>query len=152
MNQNFKKMKDRTKLSRRDSWNAWPHFEDFFRNPWTYADWGLSRPVEPSYHISETEDAYELDIVMPGVNKEDIVLKAQDNTLSVSYEVEKTEENEDAEGSSKQYLRSSYQKSFHLSENMDSEKIEARHGNGILEIRIPKRKPSTPTIKEIPVR
>ena len=115
----------------------------------------------PAVNIKETENAYELELAMPGMSREDFSLRLDDNgCLMVS--VEKKAESEErlpehqsqekeaskasgTEGKMKEvrYLRrefayTKFHKNFIVPENVDKSKISAKVDNGILTAEMPK--------------
>lgn len=96
----------------------------------------------PSIDISETEKQYVIDVEVPGMNKKDINLNVENNTLTISGE-RKFEKEED----NKQYHRveshyGSFTRSFSLPENADYDSIDASYKNGILTITVDKSEKS----------
>jgi HSP20 family protein len=93
----------------------------------------------PTVNIIEEKDQFRLEIAAPGLEKEDFKLDLHNDVLTIS--AEKKQENEEK---NKKYLRRefsycSFKRSFSLPEYVDSDKIEAKHKNGILTITIPKK-------------
>jgi HSP20 family protein len=93
----------------------------------------------PSANIKESEEAFEIELALPGFKKEDFKIEVQDKSLTVSSE-SKTEN----EGSTENYIRkefsfNSFSRSFRLPRTVDSEQIAAEFENGILTLTLPKR-------------
>lgn len=102
-------------------WQASPHRrEDFF---------------SPAVEIDENDSGFLLSFDIPGIRQEDIHLEAQDRVLKVWGERKKELKNE--KYSEKFYGR--FERSFSLPEGADSEQIEARFNNGVLNVYIPKK-------------
>ncbi len=115
----------------------------------------------PAINIKETEKAYELELAMPGMSREDFSLRLDDSgCLMVSVE-KKTEAEErrpevqmqekeeakaaeeGAEKSQVRYLRrefayTKFQKNFIVPENVDKSRISAKVDSGILTVELPK--------------
>lgn len=97
-------------------------------------------------NIIESNDDYKLQLVIPGVAKEDVKIEVEHLSLTISYEApEVKNENE-------KYLRHdftipSFKRSFNLSESIDTEAIKAQFINGILHIALPKKTPVAPEKK-----
>ena len=92
----------------------------------------------PSIDISENEKQYMIDVEIPGVDKKDIKLNVENNTLTISGE-RKFEKKEDG----KQYHRveshyGTFSRSFTLPDNVNTESINATYNNGILSITVDK--------------
>lgn len=92
----------------------------------------------PSIDISETDKQYIIDVEVPGIDKNDIDLNIENNTLTISGE-RKFEKKEDG----KQYHRvethyGTFSRSFTLPDNVDVDTINATYNNGILNITVDK--------------
>ncbi|MDZ7720459.1 MAG: Hsp20/alpha crystallin family protein [Balneolaceae bacterium] len=97
----------------------------------------------PSIDISETDNQYMIDVEVPGMNKDDIELNIENNTLTISGE-RKFKKKED----NKQYHRveshyGSFSRSFTLPENVEVDSISASYNNGILNITVDKSEQQT---------
>ena len=96
----------------------------------------------PSIDISETDKQYIIDVEVPGMDKKDIDLNVDNNTLTISGE-RKFEKEEDG----KQFHRveshyGSFSRSFTLPDNANVETINATYNNGILNITVDKSEKS----------
>jgi HSP20 family protein len=103
----------------------------------------------PAVDIYEDKSNIYLDVEVPGMKKEDVKVKVEDKTLTVSGE-RKREREEKKEG----YYRmersyGSFYRSFYLPDNVDPTKIKAKYESGVLKLSIPKKEEAKP--KEIPV-
>jgi len=134
-------------------------FEDFRREMesmlslWTHlmADWrfpvlaDIDREIRlPLCDMVDKEDKYELQLEIPGIDKDKIDVKATKNSVAISGEQsEKTEEKR------KNYLYNErLYRSFHrkipIPEEIVPSKIDAKINNGILQIQLPKKIPTKP--------
>lgn len=93
---------------------------------------------QPRVDIVENDNAFELHVAVPGMNKEDFSLEVKDNFLTVSGERKFSSEKKDANWHSIETQFGSFSRSFSLPENVDAAKISAKYNNGILEVVIPK--------------
>ena len=92
----------------------------------------------PKVDVIENENSYEVQLAVPGVNKEDFKIEVNDNYLTVSGERKFTSEKKDKNYHSVETQYGSFSRSFTLPENVDGTKINAKYNNGILELTIPK--------------
>jgi HSP20 family protein len=92
----------------------------------------------PAVNSRETEDAYILEIDLPGVKKEDIEIDVKDNVLSISGERKIKEELKEDNYYKIESRYGKFVRSFTLPKNANIEKISAKSENGVLEIVIPK--------------
>lgn len=92
----------------------------------------------PSVDISETDTQFEVSVVLPGLNKEDITINLEKGTLTISGE---RKLNKEEEGKNYHRVETPYGKfsrSFYLPETIDEETISATYDSGILNITINK--------------
>jgi len=108
----------------------------------------------PTVNTREDENAYVVEVDLPGVKKEDIKVNIdqEKRTLTVSGERKfknevKKEDYYKIESSYGKFLRT-----FSLPENVDAENIDAKTEDGVLHITLPKVKKEEKEVKEIPVK
>ncbi|GAA4407559.1 heat-shock protein 20 [Advenella faeciporci] len=96
--------------------------------------------------ISEKEDAYLVKAELPGVKKEDIKVKIEGDTLSISAEVKQESEQKEGERvlHSERYY-GSISRSFRLGSEIDQSASTAKYEDGILNLELKKlsSKPSS---------
>lgn len=92
----------------------------------------------PKVDVIENETAYELQVAVPGLNKEDFNIELKENILTISGERKFTNEKKEKNYHSIETQFGSFRRSFTLPENTDGSKINAKYNNGILELTIPK--------------
>ncbi len=92
----------------------------------------------PKVDVVETENAYEVHVAVPGMNKEDFKVEINDNFLTVSGERKFTNEKKEKNFHSIETQYGTFSRSFTLPDNADGAKINAKYNNGILELTIPK--------------
>ena len=92
----------------------------------------------PKVDIIENETAFELNVEVPGMNKEDFKIEVKDNYLIVSGERKLSTEKSEKDFHSIETNYGSFSRSFTLPENIKGDKINAKYNNGILQLTIPK--------------
>ncbi len=113
---------------------------------------GKAESFTQKVNISETENSYRIDILVPGFEKSEIKVSVLKNELTIASEEIKEQNTEKKVN----YLRCEHQKnafsrSFVLPEHVETEKIEAVHQNGILSIFIPKKAKIEVPVQEIEI-
>ncbi|WP_421939647.1 Hsp20/alpha crystallin family protein [Pedobacter sp.] len=93
----------------------------------------------PNVNISETEQAYVIELAAPGLKKEDFQINLKKDTLSVWAEVKSEGTAINKDFSRKEFDYSSFARSFNLPDSADGEKITAEYKDGILSITINKK-------------
>ena len=98
----------------------------------------------PSVDIREEEDHYLLFADLPGVDKDEIEVKVEDDTLLLSG---KRDEVLDEEAHGYHYSErrfGTFQRSFNLGKGINATGIEAGYKDGVLKVTIPKREEAKP--------
>lgn len=96
--------------------------------------------------VRETEDAYELDIDLPGFKKDEVNLKLEQGYLTISAAKGLDKDDEDKNG---RYIRrerytGACSRSFYVGTQLKPEDISAKFEDGILKIHLPKEAPRLP--------
>jgi HSP20 family protein len=119
-----------------------------FKNDFASGNWKGFTPV----NVKETNDAFVLDVVAPGLEKNDFKINLDNQVLTISVD-KKNESVEEAEKQiRREYSFHSFKRSFTLDEKIDSEKIEAKYVNGVLTLNLPKKAEVKEASKEISVQ
>jgi HSP20 family protein len=95
-------------------------------------------PIRPPVDVWEDKDGITLCADMPGVSRDRLNLRVDGNNLIVEGQL-KLELSEQAEALYADVRSSLYRRSFALSGELETEKIEASLKDGVLTVRIPKR-------------
>lgn len=102
---------------------------------WTaFADFDLA----PRMDVTETRDAVEMTVELPGLTQDDVTISVEDDRLTVSGE--KKAEKETREGDYRVSERSygAFSRSITLPRSVDAGKIKASMADGVLTITAPK--------------
>ena len=103
-------------------------------------------------NVKETKDAYQLEVVAPGFEKNDFNINLEKNIVTVSAEKKSETENKDEKQIRKEYSYHSFKRSFTIDEKVDAEKIEAKYVNGVLTLNLPRKEEVKASAKEILVK
>jgi len=107
----------------------------------------------PHVDVIEAEKELKIDIELPGLKREDVKLVVENGLLSISGKREKeTENNDELNILRSEIYRGSFNRSFKLSDDFDSENIKAEFENGILSITIGKKKEEEPKERIIKIK
>ena len=93
----------------------------------------------PAVNITETTEAFAIELAAPGLQKSDFKINVDKNIISIS--VDKVEESvsDDKLYSKKEYSYSSFSRSFTLPETVDYSDIDAVYVDGVLQVKIGKK-------------
>ena len=104
----------------------------------------------PATDIREDATRYVILMNMPGVAKERVTIKAEDNGLTVQTSEEEKKDEDTLKTVYRERMGGTYEREFHFEEPVDIENVTARMENGVLELTVPKKAQNTDT-KTIPV-
>ena len=125
-------------------------FDDFFDFPFydDKADRKIQRKLYGHHagnlmktDIKELDNGYELEIDLPGFKKDEITMKLENGTLTVSAAkgLDKDEENKDKKYVRRERYAGGMSRSFYVGEHVDVEDIHPKYENGILSFTVPKK-------------
>ena len=105
--------------------------------------------------IDEGKD-YKLEAELPGFQKEDIKLNLKDGnlTISASHKADNDEKDKDGKYLRRERSYASYERSFHVGDDLKAEDIDAKYENGLLTVVVPKKEaiPQKDETKQIEVK
>lgn len=90
--------------------------------------------------VREHDDSYEIDIDLPGFDKEDINLNLNDGYLTIN--AQKTQDKESKKHGKvirQERYEGSMTRSFYIGEEVTGEEIKAAFKNGVLKVTLPKK-------------
>ncbi|MBA3829060.1 MAG: Hsp20/alpha crystallin family protein [Taibaiella sp.] len=103
-------------------------------------------------NIQETDKAYELQLIAPGLKKEDFKLSMDGDILNISYDHKaETTEQKEVKWVRNEYKFRSFKRSFTINDAVDSNSIGATYADGILFVTLPKKEVSEPKVQNITV-
>ncbi|MFA6188408.1 MAG: Hsp20/alpha crystallin family protein [Sulfuricurvum sp.] len=106
----------------------------------------------PTVNTREGEFAYHIDVDLPGVKKEDISVKVDNNVLTLKGERKSKKEVKKEDYYKIESSFGSFTRSFTLPNNIDAENIHAESKEGVLEITLPKKEIKHESAKQIKVK
>ncbi|MBR1391751.1 MAG: Hsp20/alpha crystallin family protein [Lachnospiraceae bacterium] len=122
--------------------NLLDDFFDGFASPARYMGrYNTSTAGIMKTDVKENEKGYELDIDLPGYQKEDVKAELKDGylTISATTKNEKDEKDKDHKYIRRERYYGSCSRSFYVGDAVTQEEIKARFDNGILKVSIPKK-------------
>ncbi|HEY0040951.1 MAG TPA: Hsp20/alpha crystallin family protein, partial [Flavisolibacter sp.] len=90
-------------------------------------------------NIRETEKEYLLDVVAPGLSKDDFKISLENNLLTVSVEKKEETVSEGEKFIRREFQFQGFKRSFSLDEKINADGISAQYVNGVLTLNLPKR-------------
>ena len=124
-----------------DDWMDFPFDSNF---------WGKRNPLYGKHaqnmmktDIRENDDAYELDVDLPGFKKDEIKIQLKDGylTLSAAKGLDKDEQDKKGNYIRRERYAGAMQRSFYVGDAVTQDEIKAKYEDGILKVFIPKKDP-----------
>jgi HSP20 family protein len=107
----------------------------------------------PCCEIRENDKEYKINLMLPGMNKEDIDIELEDNVLTVKAEVKQHELSENEKILMSEFSYGEYSKSVRFEKEIDIENSRSEYNNGILTITLAKMQETEKnTIKKISIQ
>lgn len=121
------------------SWSSW--IDEMFNRelPSVFTSNFNTGMTLPKVNIRETKDAYFVDMAVPGLKKSDFKIDIDNKLLSISTEVEESNEQQEDNYTRREFGYSSFKRSFTLPETVKEDKIKAEYKEGVLSIHLPKK-------------
>ena len=114
-------------------------FDDFAR-PYKVTT-GYTQPANiMKTDVKETENAYEIDIDLPGFKKDEIQMELNDGVLTISAAKGLDKDEEDKKGNyiRKERYAGSMSRSFYVGKHVTVEDVHPKYESGILSFSVPK--------------
>jgi len=107
---------------------------------------------EPSLDVASNDDIYTIKLELPGVDKKNIEIEVENNTMRI-----KGEKKQESEEKNNDYYRverryGSFQRILNLPEDSDIDNIESEYKDGILSVNIPKKSIEQKDVKKIGIK
>ena len=136
-------------------------FEDFFRSfRWPLTEGkstlGLTANVLgtdwPRVDMDETDEEIRITAELPGVDRGNIDVSVSDDRITIRGEKKEREENKQRGYYTLERSYGSFQRSFSLPCEVESDNVEAFFKDGVLTVELPKSAAARAKIKKIPIR
>ena len=114
-------------------------------------DWNYDRHTfsVPAVNIKELDTHFEIELAIPGKNKNDFKIEIEEGLLSISSSFNKEQKEDNSKLTKIEFDYNSFKRTFSIPESVDSSKIEATYKGGILKISLSKRDEALPEPKKL---
>ena len=103
----------------------------------------------PTVDVHEDEQAYLVDVELPGVAKDDVKVNFHEGSLTISGERKYENESKEKNAHRVERFYGKFSRTFNFPSTINSEKIAASYENGVLKITVPKAEEVKPRQIEI---
>ena len=94
----------------------------------------------PSVNITDKNKVFEVSVAIPGLERKDIKLEIRDDCLVISSEKQYENEEHGSKWMRREFGYATFQRMFRLPENAAPDRVDASMKNGVLKVKIEKRK------------
>ena len=122
--------------------------DDFINNDWNVKVPSLSSRM-PAANIKELDSQFEIELAIPGKEKDDFEIDLDDGILSISSTQDDKKLDEKENFTRREFSYNSFRRSFSLPDSVDHTKIDANYKDGVLKVLLPKYKEAQPQPKKL---
>lgn len=94
----------------------------------------------PAVNVESKNTQYDIEVAVPGLEKDDISIQVEGNVLTISSEKQYSHEDKGRNFLRQEFGYAAFSRSFALPKGVDADAISARMESGILKIGIPSEK------------
>ena len=103
----------------------------------------------PAVNIKELDSSFQIELAVPGKNKNDFQIEIEEGLLTISSNVEEKNDSDNFKFTTRHFSYECFQRTFTLPETIDKTKIDAKYSEGVLNVSLPKLKESVVQSKKI---
>ena len=103
----------------------------------------------PAVNIKELDSSFQIELAVPGKNKNDFQIEIEDSLLTISSNVEEKKNSDNFKFTKREFSYECFQRTFTLPETIDKTKIDAKYSEGVLNVSLPKLKESVVQSKKV---
>ena len=131
------------------------NLDRFFDDNFWGSNGNVSRTQMP-VNIRDNGTAWQVDVIAPGLKKDDFKLRLNNGLLTISAEhTQEKQEGRDGNGNGwvrREYSHKAFSRSFSLDDTVDSEHVEAKYTDGVLQLTLPKKPTAQQATRAIQVQ
>lgn len=116
-----------------DDW--WPHITD----PLRHLGAKIANFFTPTADAASLDEAYQVNLELPGVAEEDIEIEVRDGVMTIKGEKHAEHEEQGKHFYFSERTYGAFQRVFRLPDDVDEDRIEAHSDKGVLRVVLPKR-------------
>ena len=105
--------------------------------------------VFPKVNITETDNFFYLEAETPGMQDKDIRIEVHNGVLTIKGDTANNSDKEKENYHIREVTSQSFERSFRLSDRVDTEQVSAKIENGVLKVDLPKHEQVKPLKIEI---
>ena len=107
---------------------------------------------QPKFNISQNKASYFITADLPGIDKKNIDISISDDMLTISAERKLNGNIDDISMEYNNIQYGSFEKSFYIPDDANTDKIDAKMDNGVLTLQIKRAKEVLDNVKKISIK
>lgn len=124
-------------------------FDDFLGSSLLDSEACKAVDWSPRMEVEESENAFFLNVEVPGMKKKDIDISIKENVITISGEKKAKEQKKESAYYLNEVRYGKFSRSFKLPGNVDIDKIKGNWNEGVLTVEVPKTEITKPRKIEI---
>ncbi|MEO9953934.1 Hsp20/alpha crystallin family protein [Nonlabens sp.] len=121
--------------------------DEMFKNDYLGGTTETTKSFLPAVNVAERDESYLLELSIPGFSKEEVQIEIDQDVLTITSQVEKTESDAALKFTRREFSKKSFKRSFNLPETVNQNVIDASYNNGVLMVILPKKEEALPQPK-----
>ena len=105
--------------------------------------------ISPKVNVTEDENFFHLEAETPGMKDKDIGIEVHNGVLTIKGHKKNNSETEKEHYHIREFNSQSFERSFKLSDRVDTDKVSAKIDNGVLKVDLPKHEQIKPKKIEV---
>jgi len=111
--------------------------------------WAELEAVTPKVNVTENENFFHLEAATPGMQDKDINIEVHNNVLTIKGHREDESDTKKENYHIREFSSQNFERSFKLSDRIDTDKVTAKIDNGVLRVDLPKHEQTKPQKIEV---
>jgi len=106
--------------------------------------WAELEAITPKVNVTENENFFHLEAATPGMQDKDINIEVHNDVLTIKGHKEDESDIKKENYHIREFSSQNFERSFKLSDRIDTDKVTAKIDNGVLRVDLPKHEQTKP--------
>jgi len=111
--------------------------------------WAELEAITPKVNVTENENFFHLEAATPGMQDKDINIEVHNDVLTIKGHKEDESDTKKENYHIREFSSQNFERSFKLSDRIDTDKVTAKIDNGVLRVDLPKHEQTKPQKIEV---
>ncbi len=111
--------------------------------------WAELEAITPKVNVTENENFFHLEAATPGMQDKDINIEVHNDVLTIKGHKKDESDTKKENYHIREFSSQNFERSFKLSDRIDTDKVTAKIDNGVLRVDLPKHEQTKPQKIEV---